>query len=263
MPTAKFELFEAICEELEERDTFVLTTDYFAADEADDMFAELRRQFNQTSNDTAIDTAIASLSQHFAARNSRLPFGFDPTTRRFWSEDRDYVSFITKVQQFRSTPGATAKQFETEVTKRLLWRLQGVVECVGWPRAQFRKFKEYRKYLKRLGFGPGVVYEHDRDGGFDIIWMPPLGAVPHRPIISIQCKNTDYLAKLADESLGPARRSLDNGHLGLKGAKVHLCCVMFNDYIEAGRLGKKALDFIPLGLSDLALPSYWEIPVYL
>src|SRR5882724_5685055 len=121
MPTAKFELFEAICEELEERDTFVLTTGYFVADAADDTFAELRRQFNETSNDTAIDRAIASLSQHFAARNSKLPFGFDPLTRRFWSEDRDYLGFIARVREFRAAPGATAKQFEKEVTKRLLW----------------------------------------------------------------------------------------------------------------------------------------------
>jgi hypothetical protein len=35
-------------------------------------------------------------------------------------------------------------------------------------------------------------------------------------------------------------------------ASVHVPCVLFNDYILPQRLTKKQLNFVPLGLTDLA-----------
>jgi len=121
---------------------------------------------------------------------------------------------------------------------------------VGWPRTTSRKAVEFNAYLRRFGFDGRVILGKEKDGGLDILWMPPLGAVPHRLVVSIQCKNSSYDVDAADKSFGGASRSL-GCHRGLQ-AQVHVSCVLFNDYIERRRLGKKPFNYVVLGLSDLA-----------
>jgi hypothetical protein len=80
-----------------------------------------------------------------------------------------------------------------------------------------------------------------------------MGTNPHKPIVSLQCKNGTYTTAEGDNSIGTTERSL-NQHRGLM-CKVHVLCVLFNDYITADALPKKAMQWVPLGLSDLGSPA--------
>jgi hypothetical protein len=57
----------------------------------------------------------------------------------------------------------------------------------------------------------------------------------------------------AHQSVGAGGISLGQ-HLGLL-SHVHIPCVLFNDYIYTEILTPKALNFVPLGLSDLSRPD--------
>jgi len=57
----------------------------------------------------------------------------------------------------------------------------------------------------------------------------------------------------ADLSVGPGHRSLSQH--GRLDAGVHVPCVLFNDYLYPELLTPKALNFVPLGLSDLSAMS--------
>src|SRR5205814_6631103 len=114
------------------------------------------------------------------------------------------------------------------------------------------KLKPFNAYLKMLGFNNKVAFGKEKDGGFDILWLLPLGAIPHRPLISFQCKNGSYDLTEAFKSNGATQMSL-GCHKGLQ-TTVHTLCVVFNDYIEDRMLSPKPFAFVPLGLSDLAEP---------
>ncbi len=73
----------------------------------------------------------------------------------------------------------------------------------------------------------------EKDGGLDILWELPIGSIPHRPLISVQCKNGEFDLGQADQSVGAGSR-------------------FFNDYIFPSIVVSKPMNFVPLGLSDLA-----------
>jgi hypothetical protein len=129
-------------------------------------------------------------------------------------------------------------------------RVYGEVHRVGSPRDTKRSRDAFNAHLQKLGFTKPVALGREKDGGFDILWLLPLGAIPHRPIVSVQCKNGEFSMEEADKSNGASRRSLGQ-HGGLQPG-VHVLCVLFNDYICARKLTAKQLDFVPLGLSDVA-----------
>jgi hypothetical protein len=54
----------------------------------------------------------------------------------------------------------------------------------------------------------------------------------------------------ADESVAAAKRSFGQHHRLQQS--VHVLCVLFNDYLHPQKLTTKALEFVPLGLTDLA-----------
>jgi hypothetical protein len=56
--------------------------------------------------------------------------------------------------------------------------------------------------------------------------------------------------EVADQSVGAGSRSFSQ-HSGLQPS-VHVPCVLFNDYIYPEILTTKQLNFVPLGLTDLA-----------
>ena len=244
-----FELFEAVCSELSRTSWTVLTTKGFSLDGAGDILQGLKKEFNQTVDEQAIDDAMSALERHFVAKGAKLPFEFNRETRELSPRDPEFIAFISRMSEIRTIPKAS-REFETEVTHRLSARLTGLVHRVGWPRTKKKRTEAFVRHLKGLGFGDGVVMGREKDGGLDILWLPPLGAIPHRPVVSVQCKNSWFDLEEADKSLGPTTRSL-GCHSGLLNS-VHLCCVLFNDYVDPSGLGKKALNFVPLGLSDLA-----------
>jgi hypothetical protein len=246
---ASFEFFETVCSELNHKNSVVLTTKGFSLERVDDIFQDLKKEFNETAEEGAINEAVSALERHFSAKGAELPFEFDRETRELSPRDPEFIAFISRMSEIRSIATAS-REFETEVTQRLSLKLTGLIHRVGWPRGDKQRREAFLQHLKTLGFGDGVVMGREKDAGLDILWLPPVGEIPHRPVVSVQCKNSCFDLEDADRSIGPTTRSL-GCHRGLQPS-VHVCCVLFNDYVEPSGLGRKPFNFVPLGLSDVA-----------
>lgn len=246
-------MFETVCSELASAKSVVITPDDSVADGMrsplmEDLDLEYRR-----SDDGALTDAVNSLVHHFESRGGSLPFDYDAGTGRFTALDPVYIDFVDLMRNIRSNPQRSA-EFETSVTERLALRTTGVIHRIGWKRTKNQQTKKFNEYLeKHLGFTKNVLLGKEKDGGLDIIWAPPLGSFPHRPLVSMQCKNGEYDRTIADASLGVSKSSLDRQD-GLL-PDVHVYCVLFNDYITSENLPEKRVGFVPLGISDLAAPS--------
>jgi hypothetical protein len=250
MPSPLFEFFEVVAEELCVDPSRVLTRDDLEVrNDEDPLLDELQEQMDSASTADAIEKAVSALEDHLKRRGSKLPFTYDPTAGRFEAVDRDFLEFVKEMRSIRSV-GRRSRDFECIVAKRLSDRVSGAVHRVGHPRDSKRKREQFNDHLRELGFSRPVALLAEKDGGFDILWLLPLGAVPHRPIVSVQCKNGEFSMETADKSLGPSIRSLGQ-HGGLQ-ATVHVVCVLFNDYICPETFTAKQLNFVPLGLTDLA-----------
>jgi hypothetical protein len=250
MPTPLFEFFETIAEELSSEESRVLTrADLQAKDEESPLLDDLKREMKVASTEEAIQRAVEVLRQHFEGKGSRLPFDYDPETGRFTATDRDYLEFVKNMSSIRSI-NTKSRDFECSVATRLGQRATGSIHRVGHPRDQKRKSADFNAHLKTLGFSRPVLLGKDKDGGFDILWLLPVGTIPHRPVVSVQCKNGKFNMESADQSVGAGSRSFSQ-HSGLLPS-VHVPCVLFNDYIYPEILTSKQLNFVPLGLTDLA-----------
>lgn len=242
-----FDFFENLCVELDGRAGRVIPADEIA--EVDD----LKDHFNETDNKAALGEAMRALTEHFDHRRSQLPFELDPATGEFRVRDATYVTFVARVAGARGQKGEGAKNFEVEAFRRLDQRLCGDLHLVGAPRKTHRRKVQLEGYLRDLGFDKGCLNQKDKDGGLDILWLPPLGAIPMRPIVSLQCKNGRYDQREAHGSIGKARTTLAR-HSHMK-AQRGLFFVLFNDYIDSRFVEPTAgQDFIPLGLTDLGPP---------
>jgi hypothetical protein len=250
MPSPLFEFFEIIAEELAVEESRVITReDLVGEDEESALLDGLKREMGAGGSEEAIRLAIKALRAHFEAKGAKLPFDYDSATGRFTAKDRGFLAFVKDMSSIRSI-GKHSRDFECSVAKRLGERSTGSIHRVGHPRDKKKGKDDFNAYMKTLGFGRPVLLGKDKDGGFDILWLLPIGAVPHRPIVCVQCKNGEFNMEVADASFGSGCRSLGQ-HAGLMAA-VHVPCVLFNDYILPQRLTKKQLNFVPLGLTDLA-----------
>lgn len=247
MPSSTFELFEDICNELSASGEAILPNEFLS----DDRLRDLQDECGGVGPDVAFENALISLSKHFKARDAALPFSYDLATRTFKVTDIAYVEFVAKASGMRGVR-RDSRAFEIATANRLSKRGIGSFHRTGWPRSKNKTVKEFNEYLGSFGFDNRVVSGKEKDGGFDILWMLPLGAVPHRPILSFQCKNGSYDIKNASASNLTTEMSF-GCHQGLS-ERVHTLCVVFNDYIEERMLPKKPFPFVPLGLSDLAEP---------
>lgn len=195
--------------------------------------------------------ALTALREHFRARGSDLPFTYELSTRSFVVADRPYIEFVAKASKMRGVR-KDSRAFEIATANRLSRRGIGGFHRTGWPRLKSKKVTEFNEYLSLLGFDRRMAFGKEKDGGLDILWMLPLGAVPRRPILSFQCKNGSY--DIEDAGKSNVKTEMSFGcHEGLLHT-VHTLCVVFNDYIEESMLLKKPYPFVPLGLSDLAEP---------
>lgn len=253
MPSPLFQFFEMVAEELTLEESRVLTSsDFDPEGNHASVLDELRGELNVLTNDQAIREAVKQLETHFEERGSRLPFSYDSETSRFKAEDKEYLRFVTDTREIRGQ-GKSAKDFELSVMERVKLRVTGALHRVGHPRATHKKRPQFNGYLADIGFNGQVLLDKEKDGGFDILWVLPLGAPPHQPVVSLQCKNGMYTTSEGDKSTGTTKRSL-NQHRGLM-CEVHVLCVLFNDYITSDLLPKKAMQWVPLGLSDLSVPQ--------
>jgi hypothetical protein len=248
-----FEFFEIVAEELSVQESRVLTRkDLQLNQEHAPLLDELKDEMDVESTEEAIRAAVKFLTQHFQSKGSRLPFDYDEPTARFVATDATFLKFVRDTKNIRTLP-KKSKEFELSVLQRLEERVTGTLHRVGFPRDHRKRRNEFNTYLKQLGFNGEVLFGKEKDGGFDILWELPLGAVPHRPIVSVQCKNGEFNMAQAHQSVGTGGISLGQ-HTGLQ-PNVHIPCVLFNDYIHSEILTPKALNFVPLGLSDLSRPE--------
>jgi len=243
-----FELFELICQELVSRAEIILPDD-----ELPDIVEDLKNKYQETDHLKALKLAVGDLIEHFRARGSRLPFDFDVTTGRFSSTDAEYVNFISVARGSRGVGSADSKDFEIHTLNRLVRRLTGRICRVGWPRDTHKKKAELEAYLCTLGFEKESLERYSKDGGLDLLWLPPLGAIPIRPLVSIQCKNTYFDADVAAASTARASKTLR--HHAYSRGHHHLMFVVFNDYIDTAYAERGGWNFLPLGLSDLGDPT--------
>jgi hypothetical protein len=258
MLSASFELFELVCTELNGRGTCVITNEDLGSEteeqtggRLDNLLDNLRLEHDVLDNQRAISAALTGLQKHFNSRRSELPFAYDLTTRQFRTLDHEFVQFIARVSGRRSSGGQYAKEFENATCRRLEAKVTGMLYNVGAPRKVMTTAPQFKGYLRTLGFDNRVILGDERDGGLDILWLPPLGANPVAPIISLQCKNGLFSRSVAREASSRTAETL-LCHSMLRGNGVHLSAIVFNDYIEPERLPNKPITYIPLGLSDLA-----------
>jgi len=247
MPSPTFELFEDICNELSISGEAILPNEFLS----DDRLRDLQDECGGVGPDVAFENALIALAKHFESRDAALPFSYDLATRSFKVSDKAYVEFVAKASGMRGVR-RDSRAFEIATANRLSKRGIGAFHRTGWPRLKNKKVTEFNAYLRSLGFDSRVALGKEKDGGLDILWMLPLGAVPRRPILSFQCKNGSYDIEDAFKSNGKTEMSF-GCHEGLLST-VHTLCVVFNDYIEESMLLKKPFPFVPLGLSDLAQP---------
>lgn len=241
-----FELFESICMELAERGQAV-----FADEDFDERLVnELEDYFDQTDSTVAIGRGITAIKTHFVEKGAALPFTFDAKTREFVTADKDYVRFIALASELRGV-GKQSSEFESRTIDRLALRVTGDLHRVGWPRKRHKKKADFVSYLEQFGFERNCIEGKDKDGGLDILWLPPLGSVPLRPLVSLQCKNGSFCEEDANSSVLRANKTMQR-HSHLRGHN-QLCFVVFNDYIDMERFDRRAvgMGFVPLGLSDL------------
>lgn len=248
-----FEFFEIVAEELSVQESRVLTRrDLQLNQERAPLLDELKEEMDVESTEAAISAAIKFLTEHFQSKGSQLPFAYHEPTGRFTAIDLDFLKFVKDMISIR-TIGKKSREFEMSVLDRLRQRVTGALHRVGFPRDHKKLRDEFNQHLKEIGFNGQVLLGHEKDGGFDILWELPLGAIPHRPLVSVQCKNGEFNVGQAHQSVGAGITSLGQ-HRGLQ-SQVHIPCVLFNDYIYSEILTPKQLTFVPLGLSDLSRPQ--------
>ncbi|HEX3358502.1 MAG TPA: hypothetical protein VHS31_16125 [Tepidisphaeraceae bacterium] len=244
-----FEFFEIVAEELLSASPVVITSSTLSKQGSSTLLADLRTKLQVTTDSQAIKKAVEELRRHFKGKDAKLPFDYNPSTAKFTSTDGGFLQFVNDMKGIRSI-GKHSRLFECTVATRLKDRVTGAIHRVGHPRDKKKKIAEFNKHLLKLGFTKPVLSGKEKDGGLDIIWQLPLGTVPHRPFVSIQCKNASFDPEVANASNGNGSQSLAL-HDGLQ-VSVHVPCVFFNDYLEPVCVGRKPLQYVPLGLTDLA-----------
>lgn len=248
MSVPLFEFFELVAEELSDDGSKVITPDGLKSKGKDSsLLDDMQRDLKANSAEEAIELAVCELEQHFKAKGAALPFDYDPWTGNFQAKDAEFLRFIKEMSGIRSSSNRS-HDFECRVAERLQVRATGSIHRVGHPRDIKKKKADFNAHLRTLGFDRQVLLGKEKDGGLDILWQLPLGTIPHRPFVSVQCKNGKFDSDAAQSSIGTGSMSLSQ-HAGLQSS-VHVPCVIFNDYLYPQRLSAKQWNFVPLGLTN-------------
>jgi hypothetical protein len=251
MVSRVFEFFELIAEELCDDSDFVLTSrDLEGRDKGGGAFVtELMQECAVASQDEVVPAAVAKIERHFATKKLTLPFTFDRKKSRFVLVERSVAEFIGRCSATRSLT-KRSREFEEIVLNRLGERLPGKLHRVGAPRNKGTKIAKVNEHLRtEFGFKDDVLTGADKDGGFDILWLVPLGTEAFQPLFSIQCKNGQFRDEDASSSVAQSNRSLAN-HRNLM-PEAHVNCVVFNDYLDTPVRFRRGVQYVPIGLSDL------------
>src|SRR5436190_223161 len=130
MPSALFDFFEVVADELTSEPTRVITSEEVRArNQESALLDNLQAEMNAGTSDDAIDRAAAALRAHFQGKSASVPFDYDPETARFTATDMDYLEFINEMRSIRSI-GKRSRDFECNVATWLGRRATGSIHRV-------------------------------------------------------------------------------------------------------------------------------------
>jgi hypothetical protein len=201
---ASFHIFELMTEEASNRGGEWL----FQYDELE-RAGELQKEFKAKTTTEAVEKLKPFLDQYFTERNLEplIEITLSPPKAKIVSTEAARFILASKALRGNSKRG---KEFEDLVADQLCQKLRGQVMSVGYR--QQGGISAFRNELKSLGVDlAGVKYV--KDGGLDVIWLPPLGKKSEIPFASFQCKNTETIGDDIKSSISDARKTLKRHHL--------------------------------------------------
>ena len=246
-----FSAFEALVEESCNRGGSWL----FEYEEIDRM-GELQREFKVASPEKAIEELKGFIDNYFKERGVEpvIEITLTPPSARITSNGG--ANFILAAKNLRGSKKA-AKRFEDLVARQLAAKLTGQIMSVGYPRNN-KAISAFREELKQLGVD-ATGLKKMKDGGLDIIWIPPLGKKSEIPFVNFQCKNTETVGNDVKSSVSDARKTL-NRHEIFNGEDF-LIFVVANTYLSGDTIedsgGRR---YICIGLPELLACSVVNPP---
>lgn len=239
---ASFSAFETMVEEALNRGGKWL----FEFEEID-RIGELQTQFKVRNPALAIKALKSFIRKYFEERRLLpvLEITLDPPAVRIFS--REGAEFLMAAKALRGDKTA-GKQFEDLVAKRLAAKLTGRVMNVGYPRRHCPT-ADYMEQLRELGIDASK-FKKIKDGGMDVIWIPPLGKKSEIPFLNFQCKNTEVIGNDVKISLNDFRRT-SNRHELFTNSEF-LVFIVVNTYLDKRLIeASSKRGYVCLGLPEL------------
>lgn len=236
-----FSIFELMTEEATNRGGEWL----FEYDELD-RAGELQNEFKIKTLEGAIRALKPFLEQYFAERNIEQVIEITLTPPKVKILSVAGAKFILASKALRGN-SKSGKRFEDLVANQLSRKLNGQVMSVGYRQRQ--GVAAFRSTLKELGVDlTGAKYL--KDGGLDVIWLPPLGKKSEIPFMNFQCKNTETIGDDVKGSVSDARKHLHSHQLFRPDD--FLIFAVFNTYLDPKMVkDSKGRGCVYLGLPEL------------
>ena len=236
-----FSIFELMTEEATNRGGEWL----FQYDELD-RAGELQKQFKVKSVEAAIRALKPFLEQYFRERNVEQVIEISLAPPKVKILSTEGAKFILDSMSLRGKAKA-GKSFEDLVASQLSRKLTGQVMSIGYRQRQ--GVPAFRNTLKELGIDLTNA-KHLKDGGLDVIWLPPLGKKSEIPFLNFQCKNTETIGDDVKGSVSDARKHLHSHHLFRPDDFVVFA--VFNTYLDPKMVkDSKGRGCVYLGLPEL------------
>jgi hypothetical protein len=242
-----FRVLEKLIDETLSRGTF-----YFDDKDIGDVeIIELQEEFDVSTAEEAIEECMRYLSEYFDKRCVQNPI--DITLRPATAQliNRSDAEFILAVRDLRGKKEKPkCKEFENLVARQLEKKLTGRIFNVGDPRVDKRLVK-FKELLVELGLDTSEMSSRMRDGGLDILWVPPLGADNMTPIVAFQCKNAVVPGNDIKVSASDALATMGN-HRIFRSQGQQIVFSVVNTFLEDSVLLKaKSRQYAFLGLAEL------------
>jgi hypothetical protein len=207
---------------------------------------ELQKEFKAKTTKEAIQALKPFLEQYFTERNVEQVIEITLAPPKVKILSAEGAQFILASKALRGNP-QSGKRFEDLVACQLSRKLTGQVMSVGYR--QRNGVPKFRAALKDLGIDLSGV-THLKDGGLDVIWLPPLGKKSEIPFLNFQCKNTETIGDDVKGSVSDARKSFHSHHLFKP--EDFLIFAVFNTYLDPKKVkDSKGRGCVYLGLPEL------------
>lgn len=208
---------------------------------------DLQDEFEVANPRDAIKSLKIYIEKYFKERGliPVVEIGLDPPRAKIVSNDS--ARFLLDAKKLRGVK-REGKEFENLVARQLSGKLTGQIINVGYPRKN-NKSAIFKQRLKELGVDVKKL-KHVKDGGLDVIWLPPLGKKSEIPFVNFQCKNTEVFGNDVKVSVLDARKTWSR-HKRLSES-VFLIFVVANTYLTPKMVDDaNGRGYVCLGLPEL------------